>query len=181
MREPEHVGEERPVRFGVAAEEDDVTTIDHASQPRNVGRLVKMQVTHHFDADVETVFALMSDPDFCMRKYADAGATDIQVDSDQRDVGPKLVSRRKMTVDLPGFAKKVMQPTNTVVQTDEWQRAEDSGQRVGRYRVEVQGVPSRIAGTVTLVPDGDGSRQDVEADVKVSIPLLGGRLEKFAV
>ena len=138
---------------------------------------MKMKVTHHFDADVETVYALMSDPDFCMRKYADAGATDIQIDSDRRDDGPKLVSRRKVTVDLPGFAKRVMQPTNTVVQTDEWSAAA----RSCRYSVEVQGVPSRIDGTVTLTGEGNGTRQEVEAEVKVSIPLLGGKLEKFAV
>lgn len=142
---------------------------------------MKMKVTHHFDADVETVFALMSDPDFCMRKYADAGATDIQVDSDQRDDGPNLVSKRKVTVDLPGFAKKVMQPTNTVQQTDEWAPADRDGSRVCRYKVEVQGVPSRIDGTVTLTGEGNGTRQEVEAEVKVSIPLLGGKLEKFAV
>jgi len=138
---------------------------------------MKMKVTHHFDADVETVYALMSDPDFCMRKYADAGATDIQIDSDRRDDGPKLVSRRKVTVDLPGFAKRVMQPTNTVVQTDEWSAAT----RSCRYSVEVQGVPSRIDGTVTLTEEGGGTRQEVQAEVKVSIPLLGGKLEKFAV
>ena len=142
---------------------------------------MRMQVTHHFDASVETVYALMSDPDFCVRKYTDAGATDIQVDSDQREAGPTLVSKRKLTVDLPGFAKKVMQPTNTVLQTDEWAPADDSGRRVRRYKVEVQGVPSRIDGTVTLTADGTGTRQDVEAEVKVSIPLLGGKLEKFAV
>lgn len=142
---------------------------------------MRMQASYHFDADVQTVFALMCDPEFIARKYSDAGATEIQVDSDRRVDGPTVVSRRKMTVDLPGFAKKVMQPTNTVVQTDEWRPVDESGQRVCRYRVEVQGVPSRIEGTVTLVPDRSGTRQDVEADVKVSIPLLGGRLEKFAV
>ena len=140
-----------------------------------------MRVSHHFDAAVETVFALMSDPEFLVRKYAAAGATDIQVDSDHRGDGPTVVSRRKMTVDLPGFAKRVMQPTNTVVQTDEWQPAGDGGTRVCRYTVEVQGVPSRIDGTVTLTGDGQGTRQDVEAEVKVSIPLVGGKLEKFAV
>jgi uncharacterized protein YndB with AHSA1/START domain len=142
---------------------------------------MRLKVTHHFDADVESVFALMSDPEFCMRKYADAGATDIRVDSDQRQDGPTLVSRRKVTVDLPGFAKKVMQPANTVQQTDEWAPADGNGGRVCRYKVEVQGVPSRIDGTVTLTPEDGGTRQVVEAEVKVSIPLLGGKLEKFAV
>jgi len=142
---------------------------------------MKMTATHRFDADVETVFALLTDPDFLTRMYADEGATDIQVDSNESEDGPTVVSRRKVTIDLPGFAKKVMSPTNTVVQTDEWAPADDAGWRVCRYKVEVQGVPSRIDGTVTLTPDSGGTRQDTVADVKVSIPLLGGKLEKFAV
>ena len=143
---------------------------------------MRMQVTHHFDADVATVFALLSDPEFLERKYAEQGATDVAVDShDERGGSPRIVSRRKVTIDLPGFARKVMQPTNTVVQTDDWAAADAGGRRVCTYRVEVQGVPSRIVGTVTLTPDGAGTRQDVEAEVKVSIPLLGGKLEKFAV
>jgi uncharacterized protein YndB with AHSA1/START domain len=142
---------------------------------------MRMQVTHHFDADVPTVFALLSDPEFLQRKYADQGASDVSVDShDERGGSPHIVSRRKVTIDLPGFAKKVMQPTNTVVQTDDWS-GEQAGRRVCSYKVEVQGVPSRIDGTVTLSPDGGGTRQDVEAEVKVSIPLLGGKLEKLAV
>jgi hypothetical protein len=140
-----------------------------------------MQVTHRFDADVEAVYGLMSDPQFLARKYAAQGATDIQVDSDHREGGPQVVSRRKVTLDLPGFAQKVIAPTNTIVQTDEWAPADADGRRVCTYRVEVQGVPSRIDGTVTLSPDGGGTRQDIDADVKVSIPLLGGRLEKLAV
>lgn len=143
---------------------------------------MKMTVSHHFDADVETVFGLMSDPDFMRRKYDALGATDISIDgSDAGDASPRHVISRKVTVDLPGFARRVMQPTNTVVQTDTWSPAGGDGSRVCRYTVEVKGVPSRIDGTVTLVADGGGTRQDVAAEVKVSIPLLGGKLERFAV
>jgi hypothetical protein len=140
-----------------------------------------MQVTHHFDADVETLFGLMSDPEFLVRKYEALGAADVVVDSDDREHDPRIVSRRKVTVDLPGFAKRVLQPTNTLVQTDQWAEADEQGRRVCTYSVEVQGVPSRIDGTVTLTADGGGTRQDVEAEVKVSVPLVGGKLEKFAV
>ena len=45
----------------------------------------------------------------------------------------------------------------------------------------MQGVPSHIDGVVTLTPDGTGTRQDIEAKVKVSIPIVGGKLEKLAV
>jgi hypothetical protein len=140
-----------------------------------------MRVTHHFGADVETIYALMAAPDFLTRKYTDQGSTDISIDNDDRGGSALNKIRRKVTVDLPGFAKKVMSPTNTVVQTDDWAQPDGQGRRVCTYSVEVQGVPSRIDGTVTLSPDGDGTRQDIEAEVKVSIPLLGGKLEKFAV
>lgn len=141
-----------------------------------------MKVTHYFDADVETVFKLMSDPASMERKYVACGASDIVIESvDDRDGAPRITARRKVTVDLPGFAKKVMQPTNTVVQTDDWSPPNDKGDRLCRYTVEVQGIPSRIDGTVTLSADGERTKQYVEAQLKISIPLLGGRLEKFGV
>jgi uncharacterized protein YndB with AHSA1/START domain len=142
---------------------------------------MRMTVSHHYDADVETVFGLLSDPGFIERKYADQGATDIAIESDNRGDSVRNSIRRKVTIDLPGFAKRVMSPTNTVVQTDDWDPAGADGTRVCTYTVDVQGVPSRIEGTVTLTPDDGGTSQVVEAEVKVSIPLLGGRLERFAV
>jgi uncharacterized protein YndB with AHSA1/START domain len=140
-----------------------------------------MRVRHDFAGDVETVFALMTNPDFLERKFAATGAKDIKITSEPTaDGGARLVITRRVTVDLPGFAAKVMAPTNTVVQTEDWAAAGADGSRVCTYRVDVQGVPSSIAGTVTLTSDGGQTRQDIVAEVKVSIPLLGGRLEKFA-
>ena len=143
--------------------------------------MARMHVTHHYDADVETVYRLISEPSFIERKYADQGATDISVESGEVDGAVHNVITRKMTIDLPGFAKKVMSPTNTLVQTEQWSVPDADGRRVCAYTVEVQGVPSRIQGTVTLAPQAGGTDQDIEADVKVSVPLLGGKLEKFAI
>ena len=141
-----------------------------------------MKVSHQFDTSVEKLAQLLADPDFLKAKYAAIGASDVTITSvEDRDGNPRIVSSRKVTVDLPSFAKKVMQPTNTVVQTDDWQVVGDDGSRVCNYTVEVKGVPSRIDGTVKLSPAGEGVSQDIVAQVKVSIPLLGGRLEKFAV
>jgi uncharacterized protein YndB with AHSA1/START domain len=141
-----------------------------------------MRVSHELAGDVDTVFALLTDPDFIERRFTASGATEISVTrEDLSDGGVRVVSRRRMTVDLPGFATKFIQPSNTVEQTEDWPAAAATGRRVCNYKVEVQGVPSRIDGTVTLSPGGGGTRQDIEAQVKVSIPLVGGKLEKFAV
>jgi len=143
---------------------------------------MKLRATNRYDASVDRVFALLTDPDQLAAMNAAVGASDCQlVSQDDRGGAPWLVTSRKVTVDLPGFARKVMQPTNTVVQTDDWAAPEADGSRTCRYQVEVKGVPSRIDGTMTLRAGGDGCRQDIDAEVKVSIPLLGGRLEKFAV
>ena len=141
-----------------------------------------MRVTHQLGGHVDSVYGLMTDADFLQRKFTSTGATEIHIESDTTpDGGTRVVVRRKVTVELPGFAAKFIQPTNTVVQTEEWAPPSGDGRRVCTYRVEVQGVPSRIDGTVTLSPDAGGTLQDVEAQVKVSIPLAGGKLEKFAV
>jgi uncharacterized protein YndB with AHSA1/START domain len=143
---------------------------------------MRMHLEHHYDADVETVFALITDPDFMTRKYTSGGATNVAVDkSEEDDGGCELVLRRTVSVDLPGFAKRVMQPNNTAIQTENWAAADDLGTRVCHYNVDIQGMPSKVTGTVTLAPDAGGTKQEIEADVKVSIPLIGGKLEKFAI
>jgi uncharacterized protein YndB with AHSA1/START domain len=143
---------------------------------------MRMNLEHHYDADVETVFALITDPDFITRKYEALGGTNVAVDkSEEDDGGCEVVTRRTVTVDLPGFAKRVMQPSNTAVQTENWAAADANGARICTYHVELQGMPSKVTGTLTLRAMGGGTEQVVDADVKVSIPLIGGKLEKFGI
>jgi uncharacterized protein YndB with AHSA1/START domain len=142
----------------------------------------RMTLTHHYDSDVETVYALITDPDFITRKYDALGGRNIAVDrTDSDDGGCVVVTKRTMTIDLPGFAKKVLSPNNTAVQTETWEPAAADGSRTGRYKVEFQGVPSSVSGTLVLSDDGGRVKQLIEADVKVSVPLLGGKLEKFGI
>ncbi|MEL7207947.1 MAG: DUF2505 family protein, partial [Actinomycetota bacterium] len=77
--------------------------------------------SHDHPASVETVFAALTDVDTIIDRYASAGDTDVEIHENGPD-GDGWVTRstRKVTVDLPGFAKKVLQPTNTMVQVDRW-------------------------------------------------------------
>jgi hypothetical protein len=143
---------------------------------------MRMHLEHHYDQDVETVYALITDPDFVTRKYEALGGTNIAIDrSEADDGGCEVVTKRTVTVDLPGFAKRVMTPSNTAVQTEIWSGADDLGNRTSTYHVEIQGMPSKVTGTLILSPDAGGTKQVIDADVKVSIPLIGGKLEKFGI
>jgi len=81
-----------------------------------------MNVTYHLNADIDRVFALVTDPKFLERKFAAGGAKDVSVDHEMLADGKcRVTIRRHVTVDLPGFAKKFIQPTNAVLQTETWE------------------------------------------------------------
>jgi hypothetical protein len=143
---------------------------------------VKTRLEHHYDADVETVYALISDPGYIERKYTAIGGRDVAVDRrDTGDGGCEVVTKRTVDIDLPGFAKKVLTPSQTPVQTEVWAAADAAGARVCRYHVTVPNVPSRVEGTHTLRPAaGGGTDHIIDIEAKVSIPLIGGKLEKLA-
>ena len=143
---------------------------------------MKMTIDHHYDADVERVYALISDPDFIERKYVAIGGRDVAVDRSEADDGSvEVVTKRTVLVDLPGFAKKVLTPSQTTIQHETWLAATSDGERICTYFVDVQGAPSRIEGKHTLsAAPGGGTDHHLEIEVKVSIPLIGGKIEKFA-
>jgi hypothetical protein len=82
-------------------------------------------------------------------------------------------------VDLPGFAKRVLKPTNRMHQTDEWREGAD-GAWDGSFDVEVQGAPIHISGTMRLTPDGKTTRHEVTIEVIANVPFIGGRLADWA-
>jgi hypothetical protein len=143
---------------------------------------MKMQIDHHYDADVERVYELISDPEFIERKYLALGGRDVAVDRSEADDGSvEVVTKRTVTVDLPGFAKKVLTPSQTTIQHETWAAVNGNGERICTYFVEVQGAPSRIEGRHTLsTAASGGTDHKLEIEVKVSIPLIGGKIEKFA-
>ena len=55
----------------------------------------KVRIEHDYTADVETVYALISDPDYVERKYVDLGGRDVTVDrTETGDSGCKVVTKR---------------------------------------------------------------------------------------
>jgi hypothetical protein len=142
---------------------------------------MKMEIDHHYDADVETVYSLISDPDFIERKYVAIGGKDVAADRTETDEGGcEVVTTRTVTIDLPGFAKKVLTPNQTTVQNEVWSAARADGVRVCTYHVDSKGAPARISGKHTLVAGNGGTDHHLEIEIKVSIPLIGGKIEKFA-
>ena len=93
------------------------------------------------------------------------------------DGGFRIVTKRTVEADIPGFAKKVFKPTNALMQIEDWQPVA-AGVRPGAWRIETKGVPVSTGGTTRLEPTDTGAVQHIEGKIKVSVPLIGGRLER---
>ncbi|HVV75265.1 MAG TPA: DUF2505 domain-containing protein [Mycobacteriales bacterium] len=142
---------------------------------------MRVRIEHDYAADVETVYDLISDPAYIERKYRALGGRDVAADRHEADDGGcEVVTTRTVSVDLPGFAKKLLTPSQTTVQNERWSGPATDGSRKCSYDVDVQGAPGSISGTHTLSPSASGCHHLIDIDIKVSVPLLGARLEKFA-
>ena len=78
------------------------------------------------------------------------------------------------TEGVPGFARKFAGETTRAVQTEEW-----SSPAGGTISIETPGKPTSINGTLTLTESGGRTTETLDAEVKVKVPLIGGKLESL--
>jgi hypothetical protein len=135
-----------------------------------------------YDTDPATVFAMICDVAFQERKCLAGGALQHEVEIEQYEDGGAVVTTHRTlpTDDVPDFVRSFVGPTLQVTQTDDWTGPQPDGGRNGTAVVEIAGAPIRFTATLRLEPNGSGARQSVAGDLKASIPLVGGRVEKAA-
>lgn len=138
----------------------------------------------HYDATVDEVFEAMVDRDFVVQKYTTLGHRDIEVLelAPTASGGHRVATQRTVEAQgMPDFVKRVVGDRQTIVQTDEWSARGDDGTRTSTWSVETKGVPATVTGRSTLRPDGDGAVISIVGDIKVSVPLIGGKIEGSVV
>ena len=95
--------------------------------------------------------------------------------------GARVVTQRELPADdLPDFARSIVGDKLSVTETYDWGGAGGDGSRDGTLVVEVAGAPVALRAKVRLAPAGGGTSMTINGDLKASIPLLGGRVEKAA-
>lgn len=137
----------------------------------------------HYSRPTAEVFELISTGAFQLDLIAHLGSRDAEVVEEVRgpDGGVRLVTRQQTAVDLPGFAQKLIPAHTTVTQIYEWSAAGADGTRRGRWSAEAKGAPVSIGGPTELRGEDEGCCHLYLGQVKASVPLVGGRLEGFAL
>lgn len=131
-------------------------------------------------ADPSAVFRMLADTTFQERKCEANGAVDYDVDVTEYDDGSTMITTNRLmpTEQIPDFVRSFVGETVKVTEIDDWGPAEADGSREGSIVVEIHGAPVKLGGTLRLVPENGGTTTYVDGDLKASVPLIGGKIEK---
>lgn len=139
---------------------------------------MKLTAQHPYSATPDVVWAMLTDRAFRDEVCRQTGAISCDVAISADDSGGTVSITRVLPSVASETMRKLVGDTVTVVENETWGPADGAGLRTATIRLEVRGQPASMQGSRTLSPAGATSVIDIDGDLKVSIPFLGGRLEK---
>jgi hypothetical protein len=124
-----------------------------------------------------TVYATLVDRAFLderLRALGGKGAAVVAYEGSGDQVNVKL--RQGLDAErLPGAVRAILKGDLIVEREERWQREGDT--HVATARATISGVPGEINSRIRVGAVGDGAEVVTTAEVKVGIPLVGGKLE----
>jgi hypothetical protein len=135
-----------------------------------------MEFSHDltYGATPSEVSEMLADRDFRVQVCDAMHCVRHDISVDGAGAGMKVVVDQTQDArGLPGFAKKVVGDSIQIVQRETW-----TDETSAVLTLEIPGKPGRLDGTIALVDDGRGGTvETVTGDLRVKLPLIGGRLE----
>lgn len=127
-----------------------------------------------YDASVDEVRAMLREPAYWDKVAAATGARSSTTTVDGDTV---TTDELQEVAGVPSFAKKIVGDSTQAVKTMAWNG--DSAPYRAAFSVDTPGKPTSITGTVSLAAAGGGTTMTYALEVKASVPLVGGKLEKL--
>ena len=137
-----------------------------------------MRLRHElaYDAPPGEVRAMLTDPLFWDQVADATGALSSTATVGLEGTATRVVvDQEQKVVGVPSFARTFVGDSTRAITTQVWQGDEAS------YVVETPGKPTSMSGTASIAENGTGSTLTYDLEVKASVPLVGGRLEKLVV
>ena len=138
-----------------------------------------MTVKYNLSYDAESVFELLTDPDFLVERSIACGelSADAEVEADGAKV---LISmNREVIRELPKVLSKMFDPKQTLRMKESWQQIGDN--YVGKSEFTIEGQPASLSADMTVKPTDAGCEYAISYKAKANIPLVGGKVEKFII
>jgi hypothetical protein len=139
--------------------------------------MTAMRFSHalSYDAAHDAVAGMLADPAFREKVCVAMHATRWDVTVDGSGPGMTVViDQTQPARSIPSFARKVVGDEIRIVQTETW-----TGPSTASLELAIPGKPGGFEGQVVLEQVGAGTRETVTGEVRVRIPLVGGKLESL--
>jgi hypothetical protein len=135
------------------------------------------RIEHHTTSphSAEKVFGAMVDETYLRDRLAAVGGNDAELVTFS-SAGDRTSYQLRQGVPaehLPSIAKSLLGGDLVIQRLENWAAG------AGTVEVTINGVPGRLEGAFTITGNGSGSKLTLTGEVKVSIPLMGGKLEKL--
>jgi hypothetical protein len=126
-------------------------------------------------ATPEQVYAMLSDRAFREKvcQYQRYQRFDITITPEGAGMSV-FVDQHRPADEVPSFARKFVGDEINIQQRERWSSPTEAA-----LEVTIPGKPGQMTGTVHLAGDATGTTETVAVDVKVSIPLIGGKAESL--
>jgi hypothetical protein len=135
--------------------------------------------TVEFEADIDTVAAMLADRDFTSRRVEAAGATSHDLTIAPADDGgfDTEVDATIPTTIIPASYRGLVGESFRVRIDERWSGPGPAGARDANFTLNVGGLPVRVVGTQSLRAAGGVTALNYSGDVTCSIPLVGKKVE----
>jgi len=131
---------------------------------------------HHqmtYDAPLADVVEMLADPRFREQvcEYQHVLRADVEIDR-SGDTMAVTIEQVQHTERIPSFARKFVGDEIEIIQREDWS-APDRAQ----LHVTIPGKPGHMEGTITLVETDGTTVETVDVEIRVNLPLVGGKIE----
>ena len=133
------------------------------------------RITHDltYEAPAYAVYAMLTTPEFreavCARMHVIRASVTAEVGARGTVV---TIDQAQPAAGLPSFAKKLVGDEIAIVQRETWTDPSRAD-----VLVTIPGKPGEMTGTSTLRESDGTTTHTVELEIKVRIPLVGGKIE----
>ncbi|WP_300082395.1 DUF2505 domain-containing protein [Propioniciclava sp.] len=135
---------------------------------------MKITAAQSYPADPTAVHAMLTDEAFLARAASELGAVEHKV------AATPSRSALEAALPAPSEIRRFIGDTLRIVMDTTWSDAAAGGSRDGVLTLTVPGAPMKAVADVRIAPAASGSTVTYDGDLTVSIPLVGGQIEKLA-
>ncbi len=129
-----------------------------------------------YPAPADEVLAMLTDPAFRERVCQEQGALEHQVDVTGSGVGARVHIERTQSLDgAPPMVTRFVGQRARVIQREHW-----TGPTTAEFAMETPGRPGHMKGGIRLRQAAGGGCEEVfTGEMRVHVPLVGGKLESL--